>query len=142
MKLVEAYAASLEIDLAFQEIDEEMALFPGKYVPPNGALLVARNTAGEALGCVALRQLDDEGYCEIKRLYVDPKGRGLGVGRALAAAIVAEAKRLGYRAIRLDTLPSMDAAKGLYKTLGFVETDPYYDTPIENTLFLELQLQT
>ena len=140
MELLVAYAKSLEIDLAFQGFDAEMATFPGKYLPRTGALLMARNTTGEAIGSVALRKLDDEGYCEIKRLYVDPKGRGLGVGKALAAAIVDEAKHLGYRAIRLDTLPSMNAAQGLYKDLGFVETESYYDTPIEDTLFLELQL--
>lgn len=142
MRLMEVYAASLGIDLAFQEIDTEMASMPGKYTPPTGALLIARNTAGDAIGCVALRQLDDEGFCEIKRLYVDPKGRGLGVGKALAIAIIKEAERLNYKAIRLDTLPSMAAAKGLYKSLGFTKTTPYYDTPIPDTLFLELQLHT
>ena len=140
LRLMEAYAASLEIDLAFQEIDEELANMPGKYVPPTGALFVARNEIGEMIGCVALRPLDNEGNCEIKRLYVDPKGRGLGVGKALAQVIVDEAKRLGYRAIRLDTLPSMNAAKALYKAIGFVEIEPYYETPIEDTLFLELRL--
>lgn len=141
MRLMEAYAASLGIDLAFQEIDTEMATMPGKYVPPTGALLIARDISGEAIGCVALRQLDDPGFCEIKRLYVDPKGRGLGVGKALAVSIVEEARQLGYKAIRLDTLPSMEAAKALYKSLGFTETKPYYNTPIEDTLFLELHLE-
>lgn len=138
---MEVYTASLGIDLTFQEVDTEMATMPGKYSPPTGSLLIARNTAGEAIGCVALRQLGDEGYCEIKRLYVDPKGRGLGVGKALAVSMIEEARQLGYKAIRLDTLPSMDAARRLYKSLGLVETQPYYDTPIEGTIFLELQLR-
>lgn len=141
MRLMAVYADSLGIDLAFQDHDTEMATMPGKYTPPTGALLIARNVTGDAIGCVALRQLDNEGLCEIKRLYVDPRGRGLGVGKALAVAIIEEARQLNYKAIRLDTLPSMEAAKGLYKSLGFIETQPYYDTPIPDTLFLELQLQ-
>jgi putative acetyltransferase len=143
IRLFEAYAASLGIELAFQDFATEMASMPGKYAPSSGgALLLARNTEGEAIGCVALRAMPTEGSCEMKRLYVDPAGRGLGVGKALAVAAIGVAKELGYRAMRLDTLPSMSSARALYKALGFVEIDAYYSTPIEGTLFLELSLAT
>ena len=141
--LFEQYAKSLGIDLSFQDFETEMASMPGKYAPPNGCLLLARSeNTGTAIGCVGLRQLGANGICEMKRLYVDPKGRGLGVGKALAIAVVHEAKRLGYRCIHLDTLSSMASARALYKSLGFVEIDPYYDTPIEGTIFLELSLRS
>ena len=139
--LIEAYSKSLGIDLSFQDFATEMRSMPGKYAPPTGSLLLARDdTAGQAIGCVGLRQLGLNGCCEMKRLYVDPKGRGLGLGKALAEAVIEEAKRLGYRAMRLDTLTSMQSARALYKKLGFVEVSPYYDTPIEGTSFLELDL--
>lgn len=138
--LFEAYAKSLGIDLAFQNFTDELASLPGAYAPPNGALLLARNKDDQAIGCVALRPMESPGHCEMKRLYVDPKGRGLGVGKALAEAVVDGAKGLGYAAMRLDTLPSMTAARRLYKMMGFVEIEAYYDTPIEGTIFLELDL--
>jgi ribosomal protein S18 acetylase RimI-like enzyme len=141
--LFEQYAKSLGIDLSFQDFETEMASMPGKYASPNGCLLLARSeNTGTTVGCVGLRQLGSNGVCEMKRLYVDPKGRGLGVGKALATAVIQEAKRSGYHCIRLDTLPSMASARALYKSLGFVEIDPYYDTPIEGTIFLELSLRS
>jgi len=140
-RLFEAYAHSLGIELTFQDFAAEMSSMPGKYAPPTGALLLARNTAGEAIGCVGLRPLGTSGYCEMKRLYVDPKGRGLGIGRALAERAVQEAKRLGYGAVVLDTLPSMESARALYKSLGFAEIEAYYRTPLEGTIFLELKLR-
>ena len=140
IKLFEVYATSLGIDLTFQNFATEMAEMPGKYSPPTGALLLARNKHAEAIGCVGLRQLSD-GICEMKRLYVDPKGRGSGLGKALVLDAIAESKQLGYAAMRLDTLPNMTSARALYKSLGFVEIDPYYITPLEGTTFLELQLQ-
>ena len=134
-----AYAASLGIDLGFQGFEDELASLPGKYAPPTGALLLARS-AGKALGCVALRQLDADGRCEMKRLYVTPGGRGLGLGRRLAEAVIAEAQHLGYREMCLDTLRSMQRAIALYRSLGFVETGAYYATPIAGTAFLRLDL--
>jgi ribosomal protein S18 acetylase RimI-like enzyme len=134
--LFQAYAASLPVDLGYQDFAAELAGLPGKYAPPKGALLIARAPDGAPLGCVALRPLPDPGASEMKRLYVAPAARGLGLGRALAEAITAEAARLGYREIRLDTLPTMASAIGLYETLGFSRTAPYYDTPVEGTLFL------
>lgn len=133
--LFRAYAASLPVDLGYQDFEAELAALPGKYAAPAGALLIARDAAGAPLGCVALRPMAD-GCCEMKRLYVAPAGRGLGLGRALAEAICAEARRLGYREIRLDTLPTMTEAQGLYARLGFVPTAPYYDTPVAGTRFL------
>ncbi|KAK3720840.1 hypothetical protein LTR37_003503 [Vermiconidia calcicola] len=138
--LFEAYATSLGIDLTFQDFAAEIANVPGQYGGPNGALLLARNTAGVAIGCVGIRPLDAEGRCEMKRLYVDRKGRGLGIGKALAEAAIQEAKRLGYGTMRLDTLPTMASARSLYGDLGFVQITPYYKTPIEGTLFMERAL--
>lgn len=137
--LFEAYAASLGIDLTFQDFANEMTSMPGKYASPAGTLLLAESPAG-AIGCVGLRPFGSHGHCEMKRLYVDPKGRGLGVGKALATAVINEAKRLGYKAICLDTLPTMSSARALYESLGFRETEPYYNTPLEGTVFLELPL--
>jgi len=138
--LMRAYAASLGIDLGFQDFEGELASFPGKYAPPFGALLIGRLADRTPIGCVALRPLADEGCCEMKRLYVTSAGRGLGVGRCLAEAVVAAARDLGYREMRLDTLPSMTSALGLYRSLGFVDMPPYYATPVTGTVFLRLDL--
>lgn len=138
--LFRAYAASLDIDLAYQDFEAELAGLPGKYAPPTGALLIARDADGRNLGCVALRAMDTPGCCEMKRLYVAPEGRGLGLGRRLVKALIVEAKRLGHREMRLDTLPSMHDAQALYRKLGFEVTQPYYDTPIRGTVFLRLRL--
>lgn len=130
-----AYAASLEIDLAYQGFAAELASLPGAYAPPRGALLLARDAAGAPAGCVALRPLAD-GVCEMKRLYVSPRARGLGLGRALIDAVLQAAAAGGYREIRLDTLPSMAGALALYAAAGFTPVPPYYDTPVKNTVFL------
>jgi ribosomal protein S18 acetylase RimI-like enzyme len=139
--LFTAYAGSLSIDLTYQGFAGEMAAMPGKYAPPKGELLLARGADGQPLGCVGLRPLDAPGCCEMKRLYVAPEGRGLGIGLALAEEIISAAKRIGYREMRLDTLPEMDKAIAIYRTLGFVPIAPYYDTPIAGTLFLAKQLE-
>jgi ribosomal protein S18 acetylase RimI-like enzyme len=140
-RLFEAYAASLNVDLCFQDFPAELASLPGKYAPPKGELLLARNREGAAVGCVALRPVEPQGCCEIKRLYVSPIGRGLGLGRALAEAIIGGAERIGYREIRLDTLPDMDKAIALYRALGFRPIAPYYDNPVTGTLFLSRPLR-
>lgn len=139
-RLFRAYAASLPVDLAYQGFEAELAGLPGKYAPPSGALLLARDGHGEALGCVALRPLDADGAAEMKRLYVAPKGRGHGLGRRLVEAIAAEARRLGYREIRLDTLPTMTDAIALYGRCGFEPMTPYYETPIAGTRFMRRPL--
>jgi ribosomal protein S18 acetylase RimI-like enzyme len=118
----------------FSDPEAELAALPGGY----DAILLARD-GEEVVGCVALRPLED-GACEMKRLYVRPAGRGSGAGRALAEAIVEEARRLGYWTMRLDTLPTMGAAQALYRSLGFVETTRYNDNPISGVLFFELAL--
>jgi GNAT superfamily N-acetyltransferase len=143
--LFEAYAASLDIDLSFQDFAAELAGMPGRYAPPSGELLLARGGDGEPLGCVGLRSLGpggcrDGSCCEMKRLYVSPLARGLGLGRALVDAVIAEAGRIGYREMRLDTLPSMAGAVALYERAGFVPVAPYYDTPVAGTIFLGRQL--
>ncbi len=137
--LFEAYAASLDIDLGYQGFADELRSLPGAYAPPGGALRLARDAGGSPVGCVALRA-SSAGRAEIKRLYVTPAGRGGGLGRALAEATIADARRLSYRRIVLDTLPSMTGAQALYRSLGFAEIEPYYDTPISGTIFMGLTL--
>jgi GNAT superfamily N-acetyltransferase len=134
-----AYADFLGVDLTYQKFEDEMAAMPGKYAPPEGALLLARGSDGAALGCVGLRPLSD-GICEMKRLYVTEAARGLGLGRALADAVVADARRIGYAEMLLDTLPRLEAAIMLYENMGFRPIPAYYDTPIAGTLFFRLKL--
>ena len=111
------YATSLGFSLCFQDFDEELAGLPGEYAPPDGRLLLALDNTN-AIGCVALRKLD-EGICEMKRLYVKSSSRGEGVGRKLAKAIIEEAEKIGYAKIRLDTVPAMREAISLYHSMGF-----------------------
>lgn len=139
-QIFRAYAASLPIDLGYQGFDGELASLPGKYAPPTGALLIARDANGAALGCVAMRPLDETWICEMKRLYVAPAGRGRGLGKQLARAIIEAARAAGHREMRLDTLATMHEARALYRALGFTEIAAYYDTPIESTVFMSLRL--
>jgi len=136
--LFEEYAAWLRVDLCFQGFAAELAGLPGFYAPPQGRLLLAL-TAREAAGCVALRPRED-GICEMKRLFVRPSFRGQGLGKLLVERIVAEARAIGYRAMRLDTLPPMQAAIRLYESVGFGHCAPYYATPLPETVFMELHL--
>jgi ribosomal protein S18 acetylase RimI-like enzyme len=137
-QLFSEYAQSLNIDLAFQNFEAELNSLPGKYGPPDGQLLLAR-VDGAAAGCIALRRLSEE-ICEMKRLYVRDAYRGLGIGRKLVAAIVEEAKNMHYGFIRLDTLPTMRQAQGLYQAFGFYDIEPYVYNPVIGTRFLELRL--
>jgi ribosomal protein S18 acetylase RimI-like enzyme len=134
--LFRAYAASLDIDLAYQGFEAEMAAMPGQYAPPTGEVLLAQGREGKWLGCVGLRPLPMPGICEMKRLYVCPAGRGRGVGQALIVDIIAVAERIGFREMRLDSLPSMAAALRLYRAAGFELIPAYYETPVPGTLFL------
>ncbi len=157
------YAASLGFDLGFQNFEQELASLPGDYAPPEGRLLLAEfrdapetvpslpdNEFGDgsepptgaalAAGCVALHRLE-EGICEMKRLYVRPAFRGKGVGRALAEAAIAEARIIGYRSMRLDTVePEMQAAVALYRRLGFREIPAYRVNPMPGTLYMQMEL--
>jgi len=139
-ELFEAYAASLPIDLGYQDFASELADLPGKYAPPRGELLLARGGDGRAIGCVGLRPIQLEGCCEMKRLYLSPGARRLGLGRALTEAVIEAARQRGYRELRLDTLPSMAAAIGLYEQLGFNRIDPYYAPTPAGTVFMALKL--
>ncbi|TAQ89597.1 hypothetical protein B7494_g2097 [Chlorociboria aeruginascens] len=139
--LFSGYAASLGIDLTFQNFDHELSTLPGLYTPPSGCLFLAFvPSVAEAVGCVALRPLpnskSEKRICEMKRLYTLPKARGLGIGRALAERVLEEARDLGYVEVRLDTLDSMVGAKRLYESLGFREIEAYYKTPLGGTIFL------
>ena len=132
------YSNSLAFDLDFQNFEEELANLPGDYVRPTGCLLLAIYK-GQSVGCVGLRKPSD-GVCEMKRLYVREQFRGLGLGRALAEAVIEEARKIGYNYMRLDTVPSMDVARALYVSLGFKQTGPYRYNPIEGAVFMELRL--
>ena len=136
--LLREYEAEMAIDLRFQGFEQELASLPGDYAPPRGALLVAEVDDAIA-GCVALRPLDADA-CEMKRLYARPAFRGQGVGRALAAAVIVEARRIGYTRMRLDTLPVMIEAQALYQRLGFADIPPYRENPVPGVRYLELTL--
>ncbi len=136
--LFKEYAASIGIDLSFQDFNAELEGLPGKYAQPDGVMILARNR-GEPCGCVALRKIDAR-TCEMKRLYVRPAARGLGIGRALIIRLIEEARARGYTSMRLDTLPSMKSAVALYKSFGFQEIAPYIFNPIAGALFLEKAL--
>ncbi|MBG6206170.1 ribosomal protein S18 acetylase RimI-like enzyme [Labrenzia sp. EL_126] len=138
--LFRAYVDWLDIDLSYQGFEEELAGMPGKYAPPKGALFVAKDSGGNILGCVGLRAFDEDGRCEMKRLYVLPDGRGKGVGAALVSRILETAVEAGYREMLLDTLPTMTGAIKLYKAAGFEEIPAYYETPIRETVFFRKAL--
>lgn len=140
-ELLEEYAASLDVDLCFQNFAQELAGLPGDYAPPRGCLLLAHDQT-RAIGCVALRPLTDEGLPtgEVKRLYVRPGLRGSGVGRALAVAVIARGRSLGYRELKLDTLAAMSEARALYAMLGFRECAPYYRNPLPGVTYMALSL--
>src|ERR1700730_12749504 len=133
------YAQSLGFSLCFQSFDKELAGLPGDYAPPEGRLLLEE--CGDHLaGCVALHKLESE-ICEMKRLYLRAQFRGKGMGRALAEAVIAEARGIGYRKIRLDTIePVMKDAVALYRRLGFREIEPYRPTPVEGAMYMQLEL--
>ncbi|QSI33755.1 GNAT family N-acetyltransferase [Variovorax sp. RKNM96] len=158
------YAASLNIDLDFQDFDSELAGLPGEYAEPRGTLVLAlvdpaniKEEAGRqaptlqrtdgsmahVAGCCALRPLDNADYAnaaEMKRLFVRPGFRGLGLGRQLAEAILDAARAAGYGCVLLDTLDDMESARALYEDLGFVEVPPYYHNPIAGAHYLKADL--
>jgi GNAT superfamily N-acetyltransferase len=150
--LFREYAASLPFSLAFQGFDAELAGLPGRYAEPRGVILVAyaAGVGGEGIGestasrgstipvaCIALRQVIDETTCEMKRMYVRPSHRGIGLGRRLAVELIEFARGAGYTRMVLDTEPDFAAAVGLYRSLGFMDTFRYNDDPNPQTLFME-----
>lgn len=149
--LFEQYTTWLNIDLSFQGYAAELSDLPGKYAPPSGRLLLAQAPNGEPYGCICLRPLlsldtDTERgitkVCEMKRLYTTESARGMGVGRALVEMAINEARHEDYEVMRLDTLGDrMDGAIKLYESLGFCRIEPYYDTPMDETVFFELDLR-
>ena len=132
------YSGLVAEAVCFQNFDAEVETLPGAYVPPEGALLIARDGA-DAAGCVALRRLDDA-RCEMKRMYVRSAYRGTGLGRRLAVAIIEEAKKRGYARMYLDTLPKLTPAIALYRDLGFRDSGPYLAAPTPGALCFELRL--
>ena len=138
--LFREYSDWLQVDLCFQNFEQELAELPGDYAPPAGRLWLAWINQDIA-GCIAMRSIGD-GICEMKRLYVRPEFRGQGLGRLLAEKLIDEARKIGYRKMRLDTLPGqMDQAISMYRKLGFREIKRYYNNPYEAALFMELDLQ-
>jgi ribosomal protein S18 acetylase RimI-like enzyme len=141
-ELFSEYARSLDVDLCFQGFEEELAGLPGPYASPAGLLLVAF-AHGKPAGCGAFRALPEVDYadaCEMKRLYVRPSARGLGVGRLIAERLMDVARAQGYQTMLLDTLDDMEAARAMYETLGFEEIPPYYFNPIAGAHYLKAQL--
>lgn len=134
------YARSLGFDLCFQGFEEELRQLPGKYAPPAGRLFLAFCDERPA-GVIALRAMEESGVCEMKRLYVRPEFRGHQIGRKLARYLIQEAAKMGYAQMRLDTVPgNHDHAIAMYRELGFREVVPYYRSPVDRTLFMELTL--
>jgi GNAT superfamily N-acetyltransferase len=147
------YAQWLKVDLCFQGFDQELATLPGAYAPPRGRLLLA-GTSDQAFGCIALRPVGIDSGCgcgtpaepaattvaEIKRLYVQPARRGEGWGERLARAVIDEARTIGYRELKLDTLDWMTAARALYAGVGFRECAPYYHNPLAGVVYMALAL--
>jgi putative acetyltransferase len=138
--LFQEYEQAIGVDLCFQGFAQELATLPKPYVAPDGRLVLALVDAAVA-GCAALRRIGDGvGVAELKRLYVRPAFRGRGLGKRLVDTLLEDARTIGYRAVRLDTLPTMSEAIALYRTLGFTEIAPYTANPVPGALFMELRL--
>ncbi|GAB2775674.1 N-acetyltransferase [Rhabdobacter roseus] len=141
VELFKEYAASLDFGLDFQNFDDELEILPTMYGPPTGRLyLVALEDT--YVGCVGLRRIENEYTCEIKRMYLRPDHRGLGIGKALLTKTLEVARQMGYKTIKLDTIGyKMPSAVGLYQAMGFRETAPYNYNPYEGVLYFEKELE-
>ena len=137
-RLFKEYASALGVDLCFQDFENELKELPGEYSEPDGCILLAFLDSA-LVGCVALRPLSS-GICEMKRMHVRPRFRGRGIGRILTQDVITEARRNGYKKMRLDSLPTMREAQALYRSLGFTEIDAYRLNPIQGAVFMELEL--
>jgi putative acetyltransferase len=140
--LIREYVHWLDIDIAIQGFEAELPNFPGRYAPPAGDLLLAQGNRGEALGCIGLQPLELPGACEVKRLYVRPAARGMGLGRALATSAVERASALAYREVMLDTLPWMTSAVAIYRSLGFAPIAPYWNNLVPGIIYLGKTLRS
>jgi GNAT superfamily N-acetyltransferase len=147
VSLCKQYAAGLPFSLCFQGFEAELAGLPGAYAPPSGCMLLAL-LDGQPVGCIAMRPLAPSGYlegdarpaCEMKRMFVQPAARGLGIGRMLALALLRRASSAGYRQMKLDTETTFVEATALYRALGFAEVPRYNDDPLEHTIWMSLAL--
>ena len=137
-RLIVEYAQWLNLDLCFQNIDDELESFPEKYKEPEGAFFIAKESSN-IIGCVGIRKLDT-GICEMKRLFVNDGSKGKGIGKKLVEKIIEEAKIKKYEKIRLDTIDTMEAALSIYYKNGFYRIEPYYNNPIKGTVYLEKML--
>ncbi|WIV98496.1 GNAT family N-acetyltransferase [Kinneretia aquatilis] len=141
-EILRDYSASLQVDLCFQDFEAELASLPGQYEPPGGLMLLAL-VDGAVAGCGGFRNLPEVDYpnaCEMKRLFVRPAFRRFGLGRLLAQALIDRATQAGYSSMLLDTLDDMEAARGLYESLGFEAVPPYYFNPIPGAHYLRVEL--
>ena len=132
------YVGTLSEDISFQNVDDELAALPGKYARPTGVVLVARD--GDATAGVIAYRMVEPGVCEMKRLFVRPAYRGRGLARDLANELIEDARACGYRTMLLDTLASMQAARALYRDLGFAPVAPYYANPLPGVMYMALEL--
>ena len=137
--LLREYQERLGIDLCFQDFEAEVEGLPGSYAPPSGRLLIAKHD-GMPVGCVAL-QGRSPSRAEMKRLFVRPDARGLGVGRALVSRVIGDAREIGYEEVVLDTLPVMVEAQRLYEQFGFHDVPPYRANPVPGTRYLAKSLR-
>jgi ribosomal protein S18 acetylase RimI-like enzyme len=137
-RLFKEYASALGVDLCFQDFEHELKDLPGEYSEPDGCILLAFLDSA-LVGCVALRPLSSE-ICEMKRMYVRPTFRGQRIGQILGQDVITEARKRGYKKMRLDSLPTMREAQALYRSLGFREIDAYRPNPIQGAVFMELEL--
>lgn len=134
------YQHWLNFSLCFQGFDKELAELPGKYALPLGRLYLAESS-GAIAGCIALRPMEEGVACEMKRLFVRDEFRGRGIGRLLVERIITDAKEIGYKVMRLDTLQRMESARALYAKIGFSVIPAYYHNPMEEVVYMELALR-